>query len=66
MACVTCFDDALCQSASTCRWSCGITDCAVSPVRISLPPMMRGISIRSFAISLSRSLSAFFSGEPGA
>ncbi len=66
MACATCSFEALCQSARTCRWSCGMTAWAVSPVRISLPPMIRGMSRRSAAIDRRRAFSSAFSGEPGA
>ena len=39
---------------------------AVSPVRISLPPMISGMSTVSAAIVLRRALSDARSGEPGA
>ena len=54
-----------CHSPSTCRWLCGITDCSTRPVRISLPPMTSGMSIRSAAICASRAFSSARSGEPG-
>jgi len=65
-ACATWSFDARCQSASTWRWSWGITACALSPVRTSLPPMTSGMSRRSAAIDLRRAFSSAFSGEPGA
>jgi hypothetical protein len=57
---------ALCQTARTCRWSWGMTACAVSPVVTFRPPMTSGISIRSPAMALSRVFSSAFSGDPGA
>ena len=66
IACATCSFDALCQSARTWPWSCGITAFAVSPLRTSCPPMTSGISIRSAAIAFSRALSSARSGDPGA
>jgi hypothetical protein len=48
------------------RWSCGITDCPVRPVRISLPPMMIGMSSFSPAICFRRAFSSARSGVPGA
>ena len=66
IACATCSREALCQSASTWPWSCGITAGAVSPVRTSFPPMMSGMSMRSVAIAARRALSSARSGEPGA
>ena len=65
IACATCSREALCQSPRTCRWSCGITALALSPVRTSLPPMTSGMSRRSPAMALSRALSSVFSGDPG-
>src|SRR5687768_14106057 len=38
----------------------------VLPVRISRPPMMTGMSARSFAIRSRRALSSTRSGDPGA
>ena len=66
IACATCSGEALCQSARTWRWSCGITAFAVSPLRTSFPPMTRGISMRSLAMAASRALSSARSGDPGA
>ena len=66
MACRTCPSVARCQSASTWRRSCGITAVAMSPVRISSPPMISGMSGRSFAMESRRALSAARSGLPGA
>ena len=57
---------ALCQSASTWPWSCGITAFAVSPLRTSRPPITSGISIRSPAMASRRALSSALSGDPGA
>ena len=65
IAWLTCAGSAACQSASTCRWSCGITDCSVRPVLISHPPITSGMSIRSPAICASRALSSARSGEAG-
>jgi hypothetical protein len=66
IACSTCSADALCQSARTWRWSWGMTACAVRPVRTSRPPITRGMSTFSAAMSSSRAFSSARSGEPGA
>ena len=42
-----------------------LTTEAVLPVRISLPPMITGISMRSADIAASRDFSSARSGEPG-
>jgi hypothetical protein len=57
---------ALCTSARTLALLCGSTAWKVSPVRISSPPMMDGMSSRSLRISASRRLRASRSGDPGA
>ena len=55
---------AWCVSARTCRCSCGITACVVRPVRISRPPMMIGMSMRSSAIDASRALISLALARP--
>ena len=57
---------ALWTSPRTWSLSCGMTDSKVSPVRISSPPMMHGISRRSALSSAMRPSSSARSGEPGA
>ena len=57
---------AWCTLASTLRWSCGEVTSMVFPVRISFPPMTRGISITEAPSSASLALRAAFSGEFGA
>ena len=64
-ACTSCVR-ALCHVAVMCPCLCGDVAFAMSPVRISFPPMTSGISGHSFSIAARRVLSAARSGEPGA
>jgi len=57
---------ALCHVAVTWACLCGDVAFSISPVRISLPPMISGISGHSFSIAARRDFSAARSGEPGA
>ena len=62
----TSFGPAWCTSASTCPLSCGMTAAFTVPVRTSSPPMISGMSSRSFRICSSRSWRLARSGDPGA
>jgi hypothetical protein len=56
----------LCTSARTLVLLWGSTASNVSPVLISSPPMIEGMSSRSLRISARRRLTASRSGDPGA
>ena len=64
MAIFTSFSETLWKVASTCLWSCGHTTVPMSPVRISLPPMMIGMSRTVFHCRSSSASRAMRSGEP--